>query len=195
VRHDDSSIEYLSALMTGPADTPYAGCEFFCDVYLPPSYPQVNPSVIFLTTGGGSARFNPNLYNDGKVCLSLLGTWAGPGWAKGVSTLSQVLLSIQAQILVEKPYANEPSFESKLASRAGRRVAFMGDNCGSDDTRIRVFINKRCRGVYAMRLTRSEQIKSLYKICLSLAVSADKNRDPGSQRHVNLAVVAIIPKV
>lgn len=22
-------------------------------------------------------RFNPNLYNCGKVCLSLLGTWSG----------------------------------------------------------------------------------------------------------------------
>ena len=30
--------------------------------------------------GGGSVRFNPNLYNCGKVCLSLLGTWSG---AKG----------------------------------------------------------------------------------------------------------------
>ena len=33
--------------------------------------------------GGGSVRFNPNLYNCGKVCLSLLGTWSGgrgEGW-------------------------------------------------------------------------------------------------------------------
>ena len=29
--------------------------------------------VNFQTTGGGSVRFNPNLYNCGKVCLSLLG--------------------------------------------------------------------------------------------------------------------------
>jgi hypothetical protein len=29
------------------------------------------------------------------VCLSLLGTWSGPGWVPGTSTLSQVLLSIQ----------------------------------------------------------------------------------------------------
>ena len=35
------------------------------------------------------------------MCLSLLGTWAGPGWVPGTSTLSQVLLSIQGQILVE----------------------------------------------------------------------------------------------
>ena len=29
------------------------------------------------TTGGNSIRFNPNLYSNGYVCLSLLGTWRG----------------------------------------------------------------------------------------------------------------------
>jgi hypothetical protein len=48
------------------------------------------PQVQFLTTGGGTVRFNPNLYNCGKVCLSLLGTWAGPSWQPGISTLLQV---------------------------------------------------------------------------------------------------------
>lgn len=48
-------------------------------------------------------RFNPNLYAEGKVCLSLLGTWSGPGWVPGVSSLAQVLLSIQSAILVEAP--------------------------------------------------------------------------------------------
>ena len=45
-------------------------------------------------------RFNPNLYNCGKVCLSLLGTWAGPGWNPKTSTLLQVLVSIQSLIMV-----------------------------------------------------------------------------------------------
>ena len=31
---------------------------------------------------------------DGKVCLSLLGTWQGPGWVPGKSTLLQVFLGI-----------------------------------------------------------------------------------------------------
>lgn len=34
--------------------------------------------MLLATTGGGKVRFNPNLYNNGKVCLSLLGTWSGP---------------------------------------------------------------------------------------------------------------------
>ena len=51
-------------------------------------------------------------YNCGKVCLSLLGTWAGPGWVPGTSTLYQVLLSIQSLILNRCPIENEPSFEA-----------------------------------------------------------------------------------
>ncbi len=38
-------------------------------------------------------RFNPNLYNCGKVCLSLLGTWSGDrgeNWNPDVSTMLQV---------------------------------------------------------------------------------------------------------
>jgi hypothetical protein len=34
-------------------------------------------------------RSEPSLFKDGKVCLSLLGTWAGPGWVAGKSTLLQ----------------------------------------------------------------------------------------------------------
>ena len=67
-----------------------------------------------MTTGGGTVRFNPNLYNCGKVCLSLLGTWSGQDgetWNKDTSTFLQVLVSIQSLILVEDPYFNEPGWE------------------------------------------------------------------------------------
>ena len=56
------------------------------------------------------------------MCLSLLGTWQGPGWVPGTSTLSQVLLSIQSQIMCDTPYANEPSFEAYVAVPAGKRA-------------------------------------------------------------------------
>ena len=45
------------------------------------------------------------------MCLSLLGTWNGPGWVPGVSTLYQVLLSIQSLILNQWPRENEPGHE------------------------------------------------------------------------------------
>ncbi len=74
------------------------------------------------TTGGGTVRFNPNLYAEGKVCLSLLGTWSGgenEKWNAKTSTLLQVLVSIQSLILVEQPYFNEPGYEREMNTPAG----------------------------------------------------------------------------
>ena len=79
-------------------------------------YPSKPPAVQLMTTGAGSVRFNPNLYDTGKVCLSLLGTWSGPGWDPKVSTLLQVLVSIQSLILVPDPYFNEPGYERDMVS-------------------------------------------------------------------------------
>jgi baculoviral IAP repeat-containing protein 6 len=67
--------------------------------------------MTFLTTGGGSVRFNPNLYPNGKVCLSLLGTWTGPSWNPATSTVLQVLVSLQAMVFCAQPYFNEPGYE------------------------------------------------------------------------------------
>ena len=68
-------------------------------------------------------RFNPNLYESGKVCLSLLGTWEGPGWDEKNSTLLQVLVSIQSLIFVDKPYFNEPGWERAQGTPEGERAA------------------------------------------------------------------------
>jgi hypothetical protein len=80
-------------------------------------------------------------YAEGKVCLSLLGTWSGPGWEPDVSTLSQVcgvaavdttnllptvyaaqvLISVQSQIMNDQPYFNEPSYEGIAGTDNGKR--------------------------------------------------------------------------
>ncbi|KAG1673436.1 hypothetical protein FOA52_002201 [Chlamydomonas sp. UWO 241] len=83
-------------------------------------YPQKPLLVQFLTSGGGTVRFNPNLYVNGKVCLSLLGTWSGPSWQPGTSTLLQVLLSISALVIVPGPFFNEPSYEGMLSMPQGQ---------------------------------------------------------------------------
>ena len=115
----NSRLDLLRVMITGPDGSPYANGCFFFDIILPSNYPQSAPKVQFLTTGGGKMRFNPNLYQCGKVCLSLLGTWNGPGWISGQSTLLQVLISIQSLILVPDPYFNEPGFESMRGTPRG----------------------------------------------------------------------------
>ena len=66
----------LKAVITGlaDADTPYTGGMFEFDIYFPPGYPRCPPKVKFRTTGAGSVRFNPNLYNEGKVSTVVLGS-------------------------------------------------------------------------------------------------------------------------
>jgi len=70
----------------------------------------------FKTTAGGRVRFNPNLYNNGKVCLSLLGTWSGEPWKPSSSTILQVLVSLQSLVLVAEPYYNEPGYSKGLGT-------------------------------------------------------------------------------
>ena len=63
---------FPQVLITGPSDTPYANGCFLFDVYFPPDYPSVPMNINLCTTGQGSVRFNPNLYNDGKVRYTTL---------------------------------------------------------------------------------------------------------------------------
>jgi ubiquitin-protein ligase len=110
VRAVESRLDTLRAVILGPDDTPYANGVFVFDISLPSNYPSVAPKKVHFVNHGGQ-RFNPNLYNCGKVCLSLLGTWSGPGWVVGQSSLLQVLISLQSLILVPDPYFNEPGYE------------------------------------------------------------------------------------
>ena len=74
----------------------------------------------------GGLRLNPNLYSCGKVCLSLLNTWSGnknEKWLPGMSTMLQVLVSIQALILNQKPYFNEPGFAHHSGTPKGELLS------------------------------------------------------------------------
>ena len=77
VSPDEGQMDCVHALITGPFDTPYEGGFFHFLLFCPHDFPVSPPSVKLLTTGGGRVRFNPNLYQSGKVCLSILGTWQG----------------------------------------------------------------------------------------------------------------------
>ena len=122
VRVDEARLDLWQAMITGPEDTPYEGGCFVFDIFFPQRYPNCAPLVNLQTTGGGTVRFNPNLYNCGKVCLSLLGTWEGARgeqWDASSSTMLQVLISVASLILVPAPYFNEPGFEATMGTPEG----------------------------------------------------------------------------
>ncbi len=107
---EDDNIFKIRALIIGPEDTPYANGFYFFEFTMPKDYPINPPKVKFINLNG-HVRFHPNLYKCGKVCLSILNTWHGPGWTS-VQTISSVLLSLQS-IMNQHPIQNEPGWETE----------------------------------------------------------------------------------
>lgn len=100
VRCDNNRLHMMKVLITGPSGTPYENGCFEFDVYFPNDYPKSPMMVNLETTGRQKIRFNPNLYTDGKVCLSILNTWHGrpeEKWNPETSSLLPVSLDILKQ--------------------------------------------------------------------------------------------------
>jgi len=119
VRYDEDRPQFMRAVITGNSDSPYAYGAFLFDIFLPANYPAVPPKITHITPGAtsvhannGPGGFSPNMHQaTGKICLSLLGTWAGPGWDPQKSNLYQVLSTICFAILsAEHPYYMEPNY-------------------------------------------------------------------------------------
>jgi len=104
-QHDDENILKGYAMIIGQKDTPYAYGYYLFEFTFPENYPYEPPILTFLTNDG-HMRFNPNLYINGKVCLSVLNTWAGEGWTS-CQNISSILL-ILSSILNNNPLKNEP---------------------------------------------------------------------------------------
>ena len=119
VKGYEDRMDLFSAMIHGPKSTPYEDGLFFFDFQLPADYPASPPSTQYISYC--SDRLNPNLYEDGKVCVSLLGTWQGKGtetWSHE-SNLLQLLVSIQGLILVREPYFNEAGYEKQKGAQQG----------------------------------------------------------------------------
>lgn len=106
--HDDSNILAGRAMIIGPPDTPYEGGYYFFKFTFPEDYPHSPPKVTYCTNDG-KTRMHPNLYKNGKVCLSLLNTWNGDAWT-GCNTITSILLVIRS-IMTKEPLSHEPGID------------------------------------------------------------------------------------
>lgn len=108
--HDLENFMNAHAMIIGPSDTPYEDGMFFFHFLFPDDYPFSPPKVKFLSKSNKNrVRINPNLYTDGKVCLSVLNTWDGEPWS-ACQTIRSVLLTL-VTVLNEKPLMNEPGIQ------------------------------------------------------------------------------------
>ncbi len=103
--HDEGDILRGYAYITGPKGSLYYGGSYLYTFSFPTDYPH-SPPVAYYHTNDGETRFHPNMYKNGKVCLSILNTWRGEPWS-GCQTIRSILLTILS-VLDEKPFLHEP---------------------------------------------------------------------------------------
>ena len=122
VRTWESRLDLLRVLIVGPHDTPYEFAPFIFDLQYGAQFPTSPPSAFFHSWTGNLGRVNPNLYEDGTICLSLLGTWDADkhneAWSSKDSTVLQLIVSLMGLVLVKEPYY------SKLYPQIPERCSF-----------------------------------------------------------------------
>ena len=123
VAQDAKDPRRFSALLFGSNDTPYDSCGLILHIYLPNRYPEVPPKVKFITNSNGYLKISPNIMGNGTIYLSLLGTWSSKSaydsWDPKISSLYQVLMSIQNNIFIQEPYFNDIGKQSEIGTSIG----------------------------------------------------------------------------
>ena len=119
---DDKDANKGYACIFGPEATPYEDCPMVYWFSVPSTFPFDPPTVRFQTCDG-MTRFHPNMYVDGKVCLSILHTWEGPKWASTMR-LSTVLITIQS-LMDTQPLRHEPGYAAEIGQRGKDYAAFV----------------------------------------------------------------------
>ena len=120
IHFNEENITEAYALIIGPKDTPFENGILYFNINFPTNYPFSPPKIQYYSSS--KYRIHPNLYvgrahNDflGKVCLSVINTWAGPKWTS-IMHIGSVLISIQS-LLDKNPLHNEPGFENEKGKR------------------------------------------------------------------------------
>jgi ubiquitin-protein ligase len=110
--HDETDMYKGYAMIIGPSDTPYEDGFFFFKFNFPKDYPFQPPKLKYCTNDG-ITRFNPNLYRNGKVCVSVLNTWKGEQWTS-CQTIRSILMTL-VTLFISNPLLNEPGFKETNA--------------------------------------------------------------------------------
>lgn len=106
----------------------------FFKVSFPKDFPLSPPKVNFVNKN--KTRFHPNLYVEGKVCLTILNTWHssdGNKWSP-IINLETIIQSI-ISIVDENPLSQEPGYYSKdIKSKECQNYAIAAKFASLDNT-------------------------------------------------------------
>ena len=114
VSWSEQDCRQICAMAVGPEGTPYEGGLYFFTVELSDEYPFKPPKAT-IETRDGVTRIHPNLYENGKICLSILGTWQGDPWHPTMKVVDVVRTT--QSLLQNHPIRCEPGFETESGKR------------------------------------------------------------------------------
>ena len=115
IHFDESDINTMIVMIRGQ-EGPYEFCQFLFHIRFSDDYPM-SPPIVKFCSSDGRTRLNPNLYIEGKVCLSILGTWGQEDTWTAIMTIKTVILSIMALVMKTEALRNEPGMESSSADK------------------------------------------------------------------------------
>lgn len=107
LEHDQTEVLKLNFTLIGPRDTPWEDHIMHGYVKLSDNYPFVPPEVKFITK-----TLHPNIYKDGKVCLSILNSTQDETGYFQQSELWSPVLDIRCVFLCIMTLFTEPNLES-----------------------------------------------------------------------------------
>lgn len=107
---DDENLYEWQVIVEGPAQTLYEGGYFQASLSFPKEFPSKPPVMTFTTPG----FWHPNVYKDGKVCISILHEAKEDAFnqQESIDEKWRPILSIEAVIISVMSMLSEPNFQS-----------------------------------------------------------------------------------
>ena len=106
IYYEDSDLTKIHAMIKGPYDSIYRHKFIRLLFEIPENYPHSPPIVTFVKND--DKRIHPILYENGRICLTILNTWPSDNerWSSsmGIETILLTILSF----LDNNPYIHEP---------------------------------------------------------------------------------------
>lgn len=103
---NEENSNLVHTIIKAPTDSVYKHTFIRLDFEIPSDYPHSPPKVFFINHD--NVRIHPNMYEDGKVCATILGTWPSDNekWTSsmGIETTILALMSF----FDNNPYTHEP---------------------------------------------------------------------------------------
>jgi len=124
---DKSNVFEWRVWLEGPHDTPYHNGIFKCKLSFPQTYPMEPPTLVFETQ-----IWHPNVYEDGKVCISILHPPGRdemnpdePPEARWLPSHTAVTIAMCVLSMIGEPNINSPANVSASVMWRDRRGEFI----------------------------------------------------------------------